>query len=201
MLKSFGKLAFTLAMASGWLLLAVAKSAGAADDSGFVITSNGQPVAAIVADASEALLAKGNKKREAANDTSEAGAAALLAEWIKKITGANLPIAREAKEGVPAIYLGKAAVRAGLKLDDIESPSHEAVRIVADSKRVLIAGQNDAATVKAVCRFLEELGCRWFMDGPLGEVYPHTPTLTVGKISITEKPGLIGRNPKGPSLV
>ena len=47
--------------------------------------------------------------------------------------------------------------------------------------------------------FLEELGCRYFMDGPLGEVYPHTKTLSVGALAITEKPGLIGRNPKGPS--
>ena len=48
---------------------------------------------------------------------------------------------------------------------------------MADDSRVLIAGQNGTATVKAVCRFLEELGCRYFMDTPLGEVYPRTREL------------------------
>ena len=90
-------------------------------------------------------------------------------------------------------------MKAGLKLDDIDSPSKEGVRIVVDDKRILIAGQTEAATLKAVCRFLEELGCRYFMDGPLGEVYPRSATLTAKTVSITEKPGLNGRNPKGPS--
>lgn len=139
------------------------------------------------------------KKRVEAPAGGEARAAQVLVEWIKKITGAELPIAAEAKPGTTSIYLGKAAVQAGLKLDDIVSPSHEGLRISADDKRVLIAGQNDEATLKAACRFLEELGCRYFMEGPLGEVYPQTKTLSVGHLTITEKPGLIGRNPKGPS--
>jgi hypothetical protein len=37
------------------------------------------------------------------------------------------------------------------------------------------------------------------MDGPLGEVYPRSPTVVAKTVTITEKPGLIGRNPKGPS--
>ena len=73
------------------------------------------------------------------------------------------------------------------------------VRIVVEENRILIAGQSEAATVKAVCRFLEELGCRYFMDGPLGEVFPRSPDLAVKPLSITEKPGLLYRNPKGPS--
>ncbi|MCX7006989.1 MAG: hypothetical protein NTY53_07025, partial [Kiritimatiellaeota bacterium] len=93
----------------------------------------------------------------------------------------------------------RAAEQAGLKPDDIVSASHERVRIVTDERGVLIAGQSETATLKAVCRFLEELGCRYLMDGPLGEVFPRSPTLTVGTLNITEKPGLLWRNPKGPS--
>jgi hypothetical protein len=44
--------------------------------------------------------------------------------------------------------------------------------------------------MKAVCRFLEELDCRFFMDNDLGQVYPRQKTVTVGKLSITDKPGL-----------
>jgi hypothetical protein len=37
------------------------------------------------------------------------------------------------------------------------------------------------------------------MDGPLGEVFPRAQTLTVRALDLAEKPGLLWRNPKGPS--
>ena len=40
-----------------------------------------------------------------------------------------------------------------------ERLEREGVRVVCDGKRILVAGQNDTATVKAVCRLLEEMGC------------------------------------------
>jgi hypothetical protein len=90
--------------------------------------------------------------------------------------------------------VGKAALAAGLRLDDLDSPTQEGLRIVSDGRaKVLLAGQNDDATVKAACRFLEHLGCRYFMDNPLGEVYPKSKTLTVGKLNLTEKPGFLLR--------
>jgi hypothetical protein len=178
------------------LLLAVAVPASAVE-----LVKDGKPAATIVADAPPAPKAapKGGKKRapEAAAG-GEGQAVRLLVQWVKKITDAELPVADKAGAG-PAIYVGRAAVRAGLKLDDIDSPTREGVRIVVEDKRVLIGGQSDAATVKAVCRFLEELGCRYLMDGPLGEVYPRSRDLAVRPITITERPGLLERNPKGPT--
>ncbi|NBV25188.1 MAG: DUF4838 domain-containing protein, partial [Proteobacteria bacterium] len=138
-------------------------------------------------------------KRKPAPETDEELAVRVLGEWVKKITDAELPVAQQAPASGPVIYVGRAALAAGLKLEDIASPSHEGVRIVADGQRVLIAGQSDEATLKAVCRFLEALGCRYLMDGPLGEVFPRSPTLSVGALNLTEKPGLLWRNPKGPS--
>jgi len=79
-------------------------------------------------------------------------------------------------------------------LDDIESPSHEGLRIRCDGRRLLLAGQDGTATLKAVCRLLEELGCRFFVDHPLGEVYPRTKTLTVGKLDIADRPGFLFRS-------
>ncbi|HEY3321486.1 MAG TPA: DUF4838 domain-containing protein [Planctomycetota bacterium] len=145
-----------------------------------------------------------NKKRPPAKQNrgfaaDDEHAAEVLAEWIEKITGCRLPVAQTAPENSPAIFVGAAAIKAGLKLDQIQSPSHEGVRVVADESRILIAGQNGTATVKAVCRFLEELGCRYFMDSPLGEVYPKSQTLSVGKLDISEAPGFLHRNAKGPS--
>src|ERR1043166_226120 len=169
------------------------------------LVKEGRPAVTIVAtvprESFETSPAKNrNTRRKGPTaESDEATAVRVLVEWVKKITDVELPIAASAPAGGKAIYVGRAAVQAGLKLDDIPSPSREGIRIVADGERVLIAGQSEAATLKAVCRFLEEWGCRYFMDGPLGEVFLRTNTLAVARISITEKPGLLWRNPKGPT--
>ena len=161
------------------------------------LAKGGKSVAAIViTPPADTPKAKGKAK---APVTGDAAAAQLLADWLGKMTGAPTPVQNQAPAAGTPIYVGRAAVAAGLKLDDIDSPTKEGVRIVVEANRVLIAGQSDAATLKAVCRFLEHLGCRYFMDTPLGEVYPRTPDLTVAPVTITEKPGLLYRNPKGPS--
>jgi hypothetical protein len=159
----------------------------------------GKPVAVVVCDAKPVAPKTKGGKRPAAGAGDEALAVRLLVEWVRKITGAELPVVNKPPAEGPAVFVGRAATGAGLKLDDIDSPTKEGVRIVAGENRVLIAGQRDAATVKAVARFLEELGCRYFMDGPLGEVFPRSADLAVKSLSITEKPALLYRNPKGPT--
>jgi len=170
-----------------------------ADEAGVAVelVKGGKPVATIVSLTNPIVPKKGGKNPATGN--GDGLATQLLVEWLKKITGAELPVSDKAPTEGVAIYVGKAAVQAGLKLDDIDSPSKEGVRIIARDGRVLIAGQSEAATVKAVCRFLEELGCRYFMDGPLGEVFPKSADLSVKSLAITEEPGLLYRNPKGPS--
>jgi len=133
-------------------------------------------------------------KRATKSAFDDRTAAEVLAEWIEKMTDARLKIVTQAPENTPVIYVGQAAVKAGLNLKDIDSPTEEGLRIVSDGRtKVLIAGQNPISTIKAVCRFLEELGCRYFMDNALGEVYPRKKTATVGVLNITEKPGLMLR--------
>ncbi|MBY0327787.1 MAG: hypothetical protein K2Q30_12765, partial [Gemmataceae bacterium] len=168
------------------------------------LVKDGKPIAVIITsvprESFNSAPAKGkNTKQNASLKSDEALAVHTLIDWVKKITDVELQIADKGVEGVPAIYIGQAAIKAGLDLDKVVSPSKEGLRIVADGKRLLIAGQNEAATLKAVCRFLEELGCRYLMDGPLGEVFPRSTSLNIGLMDITEKPGLRWRNPKGPS--
>lgn len=184
-MTEFGRTCWMLA-----LTLAVAGTAPAAD-----LVKAGKPVATIVVDPSPAPV-KG-KRPVAAHD--DAFAAKLVGDWVKKITDAELPISDKPPTDGNAIYVGRAAARAGLKLDDIDSPSKEGVRIAIDGNRILIGGQSNESTVKAAARFLEELGCRCFMDGPLGEVFPRSKDLSVAPKTITEKPALVYRNPKGPS--
>jgi hypothetical protein len=155
---------------------------------GMEVVRDGQPIATIVAEKTDA----GAAKRRGEWDDEKA--AKVLVDWVKKITDAELPVAGSAPEGKPAIFVGAAAVKAGLKLGDIKSPTNEGMRVVSDGERVLLAGQSDMATVKAACRFLEELGCRYFMDEPIGEVYPRTKNVSVGKLDITEQPGFLYRS-------
>ncbi|QDU22041.1 DUF4838 domain-containing protein [Urbifossiella limnaea] len=178
-----------LVVAVGFLLLT--SPAFAAD-----LAKGGKSLATIVINPGDTPKAKSKVKALA---TGDAVAAQLLADWLGKMVGAPTPVQNSAPAAGTPIYVGRAAVAAGLKLDDIDSRTKEGVRIVVEANRVLIAGQSDAATLKAVCRFLEHLGCRYFMDTPLGEVFPHTPDLTVAAVTITEKPGLLYRNPKGPT--
>ncbi len=155
------------------------------------VVRNGQPVATIVVVSAEnAASAKRPPKRTRRGGPSDQMAADVLVDWVQKMTDARLPMADAAPKTGAAIFVGQAAVDAGLKLDDIDSPSREGLRIRSDGRRsILLAGQNDTATVKAACRLLERWGCRYFVDHPLGEVYPRPNTLSVGKLDVTEKPG------------
>jgi hypothetical protein len=40
---------------------------------------------------------------------------------------------------------------------------------------------------------LEELGCRWYMEGELGKEYPRLRTLSVAQMTITDQPDLMLR--------
>jgi hypothetical protein len=158
----------------------VARNAAADAAGALEIVRDGKPLATIV-------------------HQGEAKAAAkLLNEWIKLMSGTELPIANAAPDG-PAIFLGAAAVNAGLSLDKIDSPSKEGLSVKCDGKNVYIAAQSDAALPRAVGRFLEEkFGCRWLSDRPWGQVYPSQKTLRVAWGEFTEKPGFLYRRIWGP---
>jgi len=175
------------------------------------IVKDGRAVAVIVADKTgggpaqgdvrkEPLLTQGQARPSAGGakargfECDDLAAANVLADWIEKITDARLEVVSQPPKRGPAIYVGSAAIKAGLNLTDINSPTQEGLRIISDGQaKILIAGQNETATMKAICRFLEETGCQYFMDNALGEVYPRSKTITVGVLNITEKPGLMLR--------
>ena len=163
------------------------------------IVKDGRAVAVIVArqpreDAAQPRSRRTPKRSPRGFECNDPGAAKVLADWVENISGARLQIAGQPSDGKPAIYVGAEAVKAGLELGDIDSPTSEGLRIVSDGKtKILIGGQNETSTMKAVCRFLEELGCRYFMDNDLGRVYPRRKTVTVGRLNITDKPGLMMR--------
>lgn len=166
---------------------------------GMDIVRDGQAMAAIVVQrAPESIgrsrVKKLQKRRTGGFQCNDLTAAKVLADWIEKITDVRLEVVAPPYGKRPAIYIGAAAVKAGLDLSNIDSPTNEGLRIISDGKtEILIGGQNETSIMRAVCRFLEELGCRYFMDNELGEIYPRSKTITVGRLDISEKPGLMLR--------
>ncbi len=122
--------------------------------------------------------------RMAAND---------LQEYIRKATGANLPVvSREQPGEAPAFLLG---------FIPVDKPENFMVRTAG--RNIHISGYDtegrifdpnlaDGAKVGTwygVSDFLEkQLGVRWFMPGELGEYVPHRDVWTVPELNYTEAP-------------
>ncbi len=202
MLAAYGlddaKEAFTASAARRAALLATVRTKDTVRDAAktkgpvLTIVADGQPMATIVcvddrpANAPRYFL-------------SEMVAAKMLQEWVKLMSGAELPLAKApAAEGIN-IYVGKAALDAGLKLADITSKSNEGLRVKCDGRQIFIAGQTHETTIRAVGRFLEEeFGCRYLADAPWGKHYPEKRTLTVLTREFSERPGFQYRRIWGP---
>lgn len=121
-------------------------------------------------------------------------AAEEICTYLEKMSGARLDI-RESDSvpaNQPAIMLDSIAIKSGLKLL-APTRSKEAYSIRTDGRHVLIGGESPTTTLYAAYHFLETLGCRWFMEGELGEVVPSTKTIKVGDLDIKEKPDFTHR--------
>lgn len=168
------------------------------------LVRNGRPVAVVVT--SDGTPGRGIGARGWETDP-DAEAAKVLIDWIEKITDVRLDLADTPREGSPVVFVGRAAVDHGLRLDDIDSPSHEGLRVVVQGETALVGGQDGQSTIRAACRFLESLGCRYFMDASrhpidqrIGEVYPRARELAVVDFVHAESPGMAYRDIWGSSF-
>lgn len=126
-------------------------------------------------------------------------AAELLNEWLKLMSGTELPVAAAPEGAGPFVFLGQTALRQGLDLSGIESKTDEAVAIRCDGTKVLIGWQSGASPYRAVGRFLEEgFGCRYYSYEPWGRVFPERKTLKVHLFELNEKPTVMYRRIWGP---
>lgn len=166
---------------------------------GIAIVKDGEPAATIVMAPTPppAPVDPNDTKRRSAPKPPAGEAATLLQEWVKLMSGATLPIATEPSATGINIYVGTAAITAGLDLSGIQSESREGIRIKADDRNVYLGSQQDGhAATRAVGRFLEtEFGCRYFSTKEWGRVYPKDlKTLTVMKQDFSEAPTVVARS-------
>ena len=115
-------------------------------------------------------------------------ASAELATYLKRISGAEVPIVSEKQPGgTTRIDVGLTR-RARVNLPEGFLEEEERVFLHADSEGVVICGGSDRATLFAVYRFLETLGCRWLTPEPENEIVPHQSTLVVEDLHLDTKP-------------
>ncbi len=117
-------------------------------------------------------------------------AAEELQACLRKISGAEVPIATHATDRLPdapAILLGSAFARqAGLGRDvDALEPDGLVCRVTG--RHLVLSGRRARGTLYAAYAFLESLGARWVMPGDFGELLPDARTIETA-ISIVENP-------------
>ena len=180
----------------GWSgVLAVALSgpaALAADD--LVLVAEGTAKATIWYDPQDG---EGNK------EASLADTAKMLADHLKQISGADVPVqpgGADAKPaaGAPVIVLGRAALALGCPPPPA-TKSGDGYRVRRDGTRLFLVGESPASTYFAASHFLETVGCRWFFDNALGTVIPTQKTIAVGALDLAEKPSFVSRSIWGPN--
>lgn len=122
--------------------------------------------------------------------------AEILAAYVRKSTGAELPILTEDEvpAGTNAIHIGDTAL-AGTRAADIAELDDDGFLIaVPDRSRVLLAGATPQGTEFAVYDFLErELGVRWLFPGELGEHVPSHEDLCVSGPDLLSEPAFLSR--------
>ncbi|MCL2329850.1 MAG: DUF4838 domain-containing protein, partial [Phycisphaerae bacterium] len=156
---------------------------GKSKEAAFVLVKDGQPAATIVI-------------AEAANANART-AAAELQTYVKKMSGAELTIATDAKAVAgPLVLVGKSKLTD--EITDLNIPAGRTkklreegfiVRTVGD--RLVLAGNDEEpylGTRYAVIHLLDRLGVRWFMPGEMGEIVPKLSTLQFESLNIMQRP-------------
>ncbi len=172
------------------LLLAVLLCPFVGSGRALTLVQEGVPQATIwYADDAAASQGKGINDKQSATE---------LAAMIEEISGAPLVVkaASEAERPAatqPAVIVGTLARQMGLPPPP-KTASGDGYRLLVQGNHLLLAGETPLATHFATSHLLESLGCRWFIDNPIGTVVPALPTITLGQLDIAEQPDFISRS-------
>ncbi len=132
------------------------------------------------------------RRREAQRvGDDEVLAVSELVEFVERMSGAVLPVARPADgeahpDGIRVLLGTELAHAAGLG-EEIEALDPHGFLIRTHNDQVIIAGKTARGTLYGVYELLEQFGCRWIMPGPIGEVLQEQATLTVD-LNLTRNP-------------
>lgn len=118
-----------------------------------------------------------------------------LAGILERATGAKVEIqsgpAAAGDERTP-ILIGELAEAAFGKPAKAH-PEKQGFRMVVKDGVVGLMGESDLATSYAIYTLLDQLGCRWFMPGEIGEVLPDTNTIELAEQDVSTGPHTVYR--------
>ncbi|MBT3378387.1 MAG: DUF4838 domain-containing protein [Lentisphaerae bacterium] len=105
-------------------------------------------------------------------------AAEELVLYVRKMSGATLPVVSGPTSGLAVVHLGAPddGWADGAELDAL---IFDGFVVEATDARLVLAGNVPAGTLNAVYWLLEELGVRWFIPTELGEGVPKMSTVSV----------------------
>ena len=169
-----------------------------------LIPESGDARCAIVVD--PAVMASGSSTTGLVNPALEAEKQRIrlrdsvqdLAAVLKKMTGREVPVVTgPAPAGKTPIFIGSSA-RAVFGPVGVSAPFQQGMRVVVDAgKGVGLYGESMLADSYAVYTFLDQLGCRWFMPGELGEIIPQKAELVVEEVDLQDAPYTVYRGGSG----
>lgn len=119
-----------------------------------------------------------------------------LAYYLGKMSGAAVPVyARvpNAEEKVIPILIGGLA---DAKFGPFTNKTdfRQSFRVVVSPQGVGLQGETDECISYAIYELLDELGCRWFTPGELGECIPRLASITLAERDATLSPSTASRN-------
>ena len=144
---------------------------------GFMLVKDGEAKAVIVAPEKP--------------DKMETAGVNDLVEFIEKMSGAKLPMMKvgdKIPKKTPVISVGKELAEPVKDLLDQVAHNPSGFVIAVRKRTLYLAGQTPLATSFACSELLERLGCRWYIPGELGEVYPKRKTIKFEKEEIVDSP-------------
>ena len=103
-----------------------------------------------------------------------------LSDIIRRISGASIPVVKAHGSGV--------VLSIGAHERDT-SLGRFAYHVWRDDSTIHFSGGSDRGAINGIYAFLEEeLGCRWYVPGPLGEYLPWQENITVGDVELQDAP-------------
>ena len=118
-----------------------------------------------------------------------------FAAILERISGAKIdivvgkPVANDKR--IPILIGELAAERFGKP--EKSFPYGQGFRLVVSAQGVGVAGESDLATSYGLYTLLDQLGCRWYMPGTMGEVLPRMKTITLPEQDLSTGPYTIYR--------
>jgi len=144
------------------------------------------------------IIKDGNAQGAIWHQGDQPDAAKDLVAYLKKMTGAEVPVEVAAKKakppaGTPAIVLGALALEMGLAAPP-KTVSQDGYALRTKGDHLLMAGESPTSTRFAVTHFLETHGYRWLWWGPWGEAVPELRTVSLDGFDVREEPDFRYRN-------